>query len=188
MEQPIEQHPAVAAIFAKVDDNAKKIDDAKTSLDKVWTATFDWASFFQTPTGKAIGVMAVTLLGLVIGQINAFMKPPTPIVAPAKENVLVEPMPIEPKKDVMRIAPMKLIVYTLDGKAIDQKAFGTELPVLVTTDPKAWPVGSYKFNDKTVVFPAGVLYTSDMKGIIDAVHYDTVDDLVAMVKAHPQGK
>ncbi len=194
LPQPIETHPVVVSIAAKTEDNAKQISDNKTSLDKVWAATFDWASFFQTPTGKAIGVMAVTLLGLVVGQINTWMKPPTPIVVTtpviaAPVEPIKQPSPIEPQKvGDPKIAPLKLIVYTLDGKELDRKAFNG-LSVSITTDAKAWPAGSYKFNDKTVEFPAGVLYSADMKTLIDAKHYDSVDDLVEMVKANtPKGK
>ena len=58
---------------------------------------------------------------------------------------------------------------------------GAQTGVTVSTDKRIWQPGSYKLGDKTVAFPAGVLYTADMK-MLDAVHYDTVDDLVAMVK------
>ncbi len=143
--------------------------------------------------------------GLVSGGAAYVLKPsqPTTPSQPVTVNVTpngkgvttepVQPSPVEPKKVEASkleatIPPInKLIIYTLDGKEVDKRAFDS-VSVLVTTDPKAWPKGTYKFNDKSVEFPAGVLYTFDMTRIVDVVHYDKIEDLVAMIKSHPIGK
>lgn len=142
--------------------------------DEVAKATFEWGSFFSTPTGKVIGGLIVALLMLASSWITDRTKP-QPVVNIVPGN---DPLPVSP---IVEPGNSKVVLHlTADAKDVLEHLKG----LTFQTDPKIYRDGStYPFGGKSISLPCMTRWSNGR--VVDVQSFTKAEEVAAFIKKAP---
>lgn len=143
--------------------------DQNKRLDDVEAATFDWGKFFSTPTGKAIGALAIMFLAMASSWITDKINHQPPVI-----NIV-------PSNDIVPIVKAKFTVYVTEKtKSIPNDPLLASFGLMV--DTKVYSEGlSYKIGDTLTPLPCVVLIGGDGRAV-SAATFEKAADIVEFCK------
>jgi len=147
-------------------------DEQDKKLDEVVAATFDWGKFFSTPTGKAIGALAIAFFMMASSWITDKVnhQPPVINIVPSNDNP-----PIVPS------VKAKFSVYVTEKtKTIPNDPSLAQFGLMV--DSKVYSEGlSYKIGNVMTPLPCVVLVDSDGRAV-SAATFEKASDIAEFCK------